>query len=373
MNPTDVQKVLHVTFNMEIGGTEQVIKQLVLGADARRFDHEVLCIDGRIGSIGAQLQALGFRVHSLKRKPGFDFELIRGIRSLVRSSRIDVLHCHQYTPFSYGVLAALGVPVRVIFTEHGRFFPDRHYFKRLLVNPLLATRAQHISAISKATADALARYDYMPHRRIKVIYNGIEDVSKGVLSRESLLDELGLSPSQRYVGTIARLQPIKNQELMLRAFESVSRVVPDLELIIIGDGPSRKHLEVLADQLGLVESVHFPGFLENPQKFMQVFEVFLLSSLSEGTSMTLLEAMSFGKPCIATDVGGNPEVVVDGKTGLVTPSDDVHGFAAAILDLVSNEGKQLEMGKAGRRRFEQHFSLSCMTDQYQHLYQVTKD
>ena len=161
MNDTKI-KILHVTFNMGIGGTEQVIRQIIENSDAEKFTHEILCIDSTIGSLGQALQEKGIHVESVKRQPGTDFKLMQFIRRLIKQRKINILHCHQYTPYFYGVLSALWTSSRVIFTEHGRFYPDRHNFKRRFINPLLVLGTDCITAISKSTADAVAKYEYIP-------------------------------------------------------------------------------------------------------------------------------------------------------------------------------------------------------------------
>ena len=361
-------KILHLTFNMEIGGTEQVIRQIVSSSNPDRFVHEIFCIDGRIGSLGQELQANGIHVGNFRRKPGFDINLIRSIHKLIRERKIDVLHCHQYTPYFYGVLGGLGTNVRIIFTEHGRFYPDRHHFKRRLINPLLVLRTANITAISRATADALAKYEYIGRKRIEVIYNGINILDDKNLVRDKLALEINLSPEYRYIGTISRLEPIKNQALMIDAFYRAVRIIPNLRLMMIGDGAKIHDLKQQVKALGIEKEVIFTGFMDNPQRFIYLFEIFLLSSFSEGTSMTLLEAMSLGKPCVVTDVGGNPEIVINNNTGKVVPSNDVDRFAESILELLTDDHKKKACGDAARLRYFRYFTASQMVGGYQNLY-----
>ena len=166
-------RVLHVTFNMGIGGTEQVIRQLVTGFNPQEVYNEILCIDGYVGPIGEDLKARGIRVSAVKRNPGFDRSLIKAIRGHLKAGSFDIVHCHQYTPYLYGWLAARLTGCKVVFTEHGRFHPDRYRYKAALINPVIAMMTPAIVAISSATRDALSRYEFIPKRKIQVIYNGI--------------------------------------------------------------------------------------------------------------------------------------------------------------------------------------------------------
>ncbi|PCJ89275.1 MAG: glycosyltransferase [Thiotrichaceae bacterium] len=361
-------RVLHVTFNMNIGGTEQVIRQIIENSDAEKFEHEILCIDGEVGPLGLALKKKGIHIESTRRQAGTDFKLIRFIRCLVESRGIEVLHCHQYTPYFYGVLAATGKRTKVIFTEHGRFFPDRHHFKRRFINPLLVMMTDHITAISKSTADAVAKYEYMRRDRIDVIYNGICDLQGKALDRSALLNELNLTEQYRYIGTISRLEPIKNQAMMIKAFHRSKQEVPELKLVLIGDGAIRPELMALARSLNVEQDVIFTGFIDNPQRFLSLFEVFLLSSFSEGTSMTLLEAMSLSRPSVVTRVGGSPEIVINHETGILVPSDDVMLFSEAITTLLSDAKLRTSYGKAGRQRFLKEFAAEHMIKCYHALY-----
>src|SRR5690554_6654685 len=212
-------KVLHVTFNMGIGGTEQVIRQLVLGSRGQEVEHEIVCIDGQVGAIGEQMREEGIPVHRVSRTPGFDRKLIRDLRDLIRARDVSIVHCHQYTPFLYGRLAAVGTGAKVVFTEHGRFHPDRYRYKAALINPFIAMMTPAIVAISSATRDALSRYEFIPKRKIQVIYNGIAPLQADPEEVKRLRKELGIPDDAFVVGTVSRLDPVKNQAMMLRAFK----------------------------------------------------------------------------------------------------------------------------------------------------------
>ncbi|MBL4711512.1 MAG: glycosyltransferase [Gammaproteobacteria bacterium] len=361
-------KILHVTFNMGIGGTEQVIRQIIENSDVDRFTHEILCIDGEIGPLGLALQEKGIHIENIQRQPGIDIKLLKFMRQLLKKRKINVMHCHQYTPYFYGVLSASFTKTKVIFTEHGRFYPDIHNAKRRIINPLLLLATDHVTAISKSTADAVAKYEYIQCKKVKVIYNGISDLKEHNVNKHELLKALNLSNGFRYIGTISRLEPIKNQSMMIDAFYRVKQQITDIKLIIIGDGALMADLKQHAEAMEIADDIVFTGFIDNPQKYINLFEIFLLSSFSEGASMTLLEAMSLSKPCIVTNVGGNPEVVVDNKTGFISPSNDVEKFASAIIDLLENKNIRAELGNSGRERYLKHFSVRQMADKYESLY-----
>lgn len=362
--------ILHITYDMNIGGTEQVIRNLVEGLDPARFRSVILCIDGAIGPWGQQLQQKGFPVIQLTRKPGFDIALIRQIRQILQQHNIDIIHGHQYTPYTYGWFAALLSRNPVIFTEHGRFYPDFSTLKRRLINPVLQRRTAAITAISAATKLALEVYEFFDSDRIKVIYNGIADLSTTISAEQvqTLKQSLNLQDDAIVFGTISRLDPIKNQAMMLRAFQAAKSRCPNIRLLVVGGGPERQNLEALQAQLGLQDSVIFTGFQPNPQVYLAAMDVFLLPSLSEGTSMTLLEAMSFGKPTIATAVGGTPEIIKHGEHGLLIQNKDEPALTDAIVRLAQNGEQRIQLGTASRQQYRRAFTTPVMCSQYQQLY-----
>jgi glycosyltransferase involved in cell wall biosynthesis len=362
-------KVLHVTYDMRIGGTEMVIKNLIDGADKTMFDMSVLCIESPLGSFSEALIADGIKFHELNRQPGFDTHLIKSIRKVIKQESIDVIHCHQYTPWVYGVIAAMLTKTKVIFTEHGRFYPDSSSWKRKLINPILNKFTSQVTAISQATKQALVDYENFPENDIDVIYNGIkglEHPSKDELSE--LRVELGLVEQDRCIGTISRFDPIKNHLMMLNAFKQCLDKIPSLKLLIVGDGEMRPQIEAEINKLGIQDRVMLTGYKTNPHQYLALMEIFLLSSFSEGTSMTLLEAMSLSKPCVVTDAGGNKEVIADGENGIVTENDNATHFADAILAL--NEDNKLfdKYALASLKRFARYFSVVTMVNQFKSQY-----
>ena len=155
---------------------------------------------------------------------------------------------------------------------------------------------------------------------------------------------------------------------MLKAFKVVTEAYKDIKLMMIGDGEERENLEQLSRDLGIADDVIFTGYITEPGYYLDLMDIFLLSSLSEGTSVTLLEAMSLAKPCVVTDAGGNPEIIAHEVNGLVTPNNDAPAFAAAIIELLGNENKYLQMSTASLDRFNESFNIHNMVNDYQRIY-----
>ncbi|MFC3120834.1 glycosyltransferase [Agaribacter flavus] len=360
------KNVLHITYDMRIGGTEMVIKNIVNGLKLD-VNMSLFCIEEPIGQWGKDLIEEGIPCHSFERREGFDWRLIVAIRKVINNKQIDIVHCHQYTPWVYGAIATFGTKARVLFTEHGRFYPDSSNWKRRLVNPLLSNMTKSITAISAATKQALVDYEFLSESKIKVVYNGIEKVipSQDQVEIKRALD---ISEGKVVFGTIARLDPIKNQTMMLEAFANVISRGLDAILLVVGDGELMESLQQLAKRLDIEKRVIFTGYKPYPADYLNIMDVFLLSSLSEGTSMTLLEAMSLAKPSVVTDAGGNSEIIKHKVNGLVVPNDDQQAFADAMFGLASHIGLLNEYASNALKIYQEQFSSVTMNQQYLSIY-----
>lgn len=357
---------MHVTFDMRIGGAEMVIKNIIEDKHSKAFELSVFCIEEPIGPWGQALMEDGLNIYSHHRKDGFDVGVIKAIRKRIKEDGIDILHCHQYTPWVYGVLASVGLKAQVIFTEHGRFYPDIKSPKRRFINPILRFFTQKITAISDATAQALDTFEYIPKQDCVVVYNGIH--ADPIPVKENIRAKFGISETTLLLGTIARFDPIKNHLLMLNSLRKVLDKGLDAHLIIVGDGETREQIESTIKNLSLQEHVTLPGYVVQPNDFLYAFDVFLLTSFSEGTSMTLLEAMRASKPCIVTDVGGNPEVIKDSVNGIVVKSDCEPELSQAIVKLSTHSDTLVSMQHAAKERFNSLFTAESMCEHYQEIY-----
>lgn len=363
-------KIAHITFDMRIGGTEMVIKNIIEGSDSNLFDMSIFCIEKQLGPWGIELKKSGTKVEVEERKPGFDISMLLKIRNYLKNNRIDIAHCHQYTPWVYSVIAAAGTNTKIIFTEHGRFYPDFSSWKRKLVNPLLVKITNQVTAISSATKDALTQFEFIPSDKIKVVYNGIKALQVNSEHVSNIKTELDIKDESIVFGTVARLDPIKNHKMMLNAFKLVKDRYKNARLIIVGDGEELQNIISTIDQLGLRQDVTLTGYKTNPTSYLATFDTYLLSSFSEGTSMTLLEAMSMSKPCVVTDAGGNKEIVLNDETGFVTPNNDAEGFAGAMIKLVENPQRHKKMSEKSADRYRELFSDNAMNKTYEKIYKA---
>lgn len=361
--------VLHVTRNLEVGGAETLIHRLVTGQDPRRWRAGVCCL-GSPGPLGQDLRLAGYPVHALEAAPGFRLSTVLGLRRVIAAEAVDVVHAHTYTPFFFAALATALLPhVTLVYTEHGRLYPERERLRRQLVNPLLARRADHIVTISGSTRSALARHDNFPEERIRVIWNGVRIAEPAPADEvASLRRGLGIEPGTRVLGLAARLVELKDVPMALRALRLVLDREPACRLVIAGDGPERGRLERLAGETGVAANVDFLGMRPDLERLYDAFDLFVLSSRTEGISVTLLEAMSRGRPAVVTGVGGNPEVVLDGRTGFVIRPGDHRAMAERILLLLGDPELLRTMGRNSAARVRDCFSFERMLAGYEALY-----
>ncbi len=365
-------RVLHVTFDMKLGGTQQVIRQLVSCVDSQKVVSTIVCIDGEQGELGTICQQHGLaNIVLLNRKSGFDWQLVWSLKKVIQKNAIDIVHCHQYSPYFYGLLAGVLTGKKLIFTEHGRFYPDIPKLKRKFINPIFSLFTSNITSISKATLTALHTVDNFPKTKMSVIYNGIDDLCDSICTNDIniLIKKYNIADDAFVFGTISRLEPIKNQTMMINAFAKVLEYIPQAILLVIGDGQMRRELEQLSRQLGVNNSIIFTGYIVEPHKYLKIIQVFLLPSFSEGTSMTLLEAMSFGLPSIVTDVGGSPEIVVDHHNGLIIKNNSTKQLIDAMLLMATNNKMRNNFSTNARQRYQQFFTVATMTENYMRIYQ----
>jgi glycosyltransferase involved in cell wall biosynthesis len=256
---------------------------------------------------------------------------------------------------------------RVIYTDHGRDGPLRP--REQWLNRLLSALVQGFVAVSAARREDLATNEGISRSRIQVIYNGVELIDESTMAeRKAAEAKIGLPPDRLLIGIVARLEPIKDHANLLRALRRVISEVPDAYLLVIGDGPEGPGLRELAVALGVQEHIRFLGFRDDVPLLLQLLDVFVLCSLAEGLSMTLVEACAASLPIVATAVGGNPEVIRDGWNGRLVPSGDPDALAAAIIGLLTRREEAASMGRRARQAFEQSFSSRRMVAGYEGLF-----
>jgi glycosyltransferase involved in cell wall biosynthesis len=361
--------VLHVVLSLWPGGTEQLVIE-ICRRSAGQFRPVVCCLDDH-GSWGADLAKRGTDVIALGRRPGFQPSLGYQIARLAARYDASVLHCHHYSPFVYGRLAKLVRPgLQVVFTEHGRYNDGPPLPKRKAVNPWLARIPGPIYAVSESLREHMVAEGY-PANRVSVIHNGIDPgPTPGRFERQRARAVLGASEQTFLVGTAARLDSVKDLPTLVTAFASLRLQQPCARLVIAGEGQERPALERQIADLGLGADVSLLGHREDVRALMPGFDAYVNCSISEGISVTILEAMAACVPVVATRVGGNPEIVVDGRNGLLVPARTPSELASAMNRLARAPETREAFGREGRRTVERDFRIDQMVDNYARIYRA---
>ena len=331
------------------GGAEQLLVNGARHLDARRFRYEVAYVLPWKDALVNDLRAAGIPVHCLEGGRGVGW--VGRLRSLVRERDIRLVHAHSPYP-AIAARAALPRAVRHVATEHNvwqRYHPATYW-----ANALTFPRNDHVFTVSDEVRRSVRyprplRFRRMPP--VETLHHGLDpDDAATPPDREAVRSELGLSPASKVVGTVGTFTPKKAHSVLLEAAREVRERVPDLRVVLVGHGPLEEDLRRRTDELGLGETVVFTGFREDARRVMTAFDVFTLSSTFEGLPIALLEAMANGLPAVVTSVGGNPEVVEDGRDGMLVPPGDPAALAGALVRVLSDPEERRRLGEAARTR-----------------------
>jgi len=326
----------------------------------------VCCLD-EAGSWGEGLRREDVDVTALRRRDGFQPQLGRAIARLAAQHGARVVHCHHYSPFVYASIARLWSPhLRIIFTEHGRLSDAPPSAKRRTANRVLAHAPREVVTVSSELKQHLVAEGF-PTSKVSVIYNGIDvGVVPGGDVRARVRRDLGVADNAVVVGTVARLDPVKDLHTLIRAVGQQDLQRAPMILLVIGDGSERARLEASAREVG-ASSVRFLGHREDARELLAACDLYANSSISEGISLTILEAMAAGLPVVATRVGGTPEIV-DATCGRLVPSRDPDALGSTLAALAADAALRQTLGREARTRVEQRFTLDRMVHEYRDAY-----
>lgn len=361
--------VCHVLLSLDVGGAEVLARQFAQSLQ-EQFRPVFACLDS-LGTLGDALQRDGVPVCVLDRQPGIDVRCAWRLRRWLKEQQVRLIHAHQYTPFFYSALARTatgGIPI--LFTEHGRHHPDQRSTRRVWANRLLTRAADRIVAVSEHVREALITNEGFAANRVSVIPNGVsEDVFRADEAvRCDARRELGYCDNDEVVIQVARLNRLKDHATAIRAIDLLRASRPNVRLLLAGDGELRGELESLVAELGLGSIVRFLGTRHDVPRLLQAADVFLLSSISEGIPLTLVEAMLTGIPTVATRVGGVPEVIRDGIDGLLANAGDAAPLAEQLRRLLDDDAFRRQIASNGTERARSQFGARAMISQYECVY-----
>ena len=369
--------IMHVIHALSTGGLENGLVNIINRMPAEDFDQHIVCLT-RADDFAARLTNPSVSVHELHKREGHDFRLYWRFWRLLGQLRPDIIHTRNFGTLEMQLLGLRRWRAGRVHGEHGRDMFDldgRHKgynrFRRFM-----GRFVHRYIAVSQDLQRWLSDTVGIPRSKVTQIYNGVDQ------SRFRPVDDKERAgfppafarPGVLLVGTVGRLAAVKSQDTLIRAFaalcEQRSRQPEQLGLIVVGDGPQREMLEALSRELGVADRCWFAGDRSDVGALLCQLDVFVLPSLNEGISNTILEAMACGLPVIATRVGGNPELVEDGRSGYLIDVGDGTALTRRLAELLDDRESRLEMGRVARQKIEDRFNWGNTVREYTAVYEA---
>lgn len=368
--------VAHLVYSFSTGGLENVVTQLINGLPPERFRHSLIAISEVDPRYLPRISRADVQVHQLRKGPGQPYKLYPRMRALLQGLRPDVLHSCNLAALDFVPVAAWAGVSRRVHAEHGWSADDpggtnrKRQWARRIYRPWV----HDYVAVSQEISDYLQQRIGVPRAHVHLIPNGI-DLARfrprtGVVQQPAPADFPFHPGRHRIIGTVGRLEPVKNHRLLLDAFahalQQGAGARETLRLVMVGDGPLRTAVQEQICALGLQEFVWLAGNRADIPELLRMMDVFVLCSLAEGTSCALQEAMASGLDIIATDVGGNRQLLADGTAGTLVASGSISELSAELQRRAATQ--DLSWGRLARRRAETTYGLTTTLAQYAELF-----
>jgi len=363
-------KALQIVFSLDVGGLERFVINLAHAFRPYKIEPFVFCLSHE-GDLIRQLPA-DMTTYIGNHRPEskiLDWQTLRQIVRCIRDKAIDVIHAHSPKAYVYGALASLITGRPLIISVHSPAHGPR---RRKIFEDILLGRAHQIVSVSSDVTRKLCIERHVPRRKISTIKNGIDTETFHPIEPEekaSIRRTLGLPLDGFIFGTVGRVVPVKNYPLLVTAFSRLASTTDDTYLVIVGDGEQAEELANLVRQLKLSERVVLAGAQTNTLPWYHAFDSFVLSSMSEGTPLALLEAGACALPCVVTNVGGNIEVVKHHVNGLVVDSGNVESMYGALNQIYKESALTAQMRREARLNIQNNYSLTASAREHLRIYQ----
>jgi glycosyltransferase involved in cell wall biosynthesis len=362
--------VAHVVLSLDVGGLERNVINQVREGRALGQAVYVICLE-KPGALADQVAAFGGRLINLGKRPGIRISLFRRLRVIFNGIGPEIVHTHQIGSLFYAgpAVASLGrVRTRVVHTEHGRE-PYGSSARRRWLGRLAGLHVRTFFCLTHDMAAEIVQHRIVPNSKVRVIDNGIDiDRFRDGGDPDSLRRTLGIPIDSPVIGTIGRLAEVKCHDVLIRAFSDLRHEFPAAHLVIVGDGPLKDDLAGMIRQLDMDSSVHLAGYQPESWKYLYIMNCFALTSRSEGMPQAALEASIAGLPIVAIGIGGLPELIEDGRTGILTQPNDPAAITRALLTVLREPDWARQLGRAARERVESRFHVRRMAQVYHQHY-----
>ena len=367
--------IVHIIHRLDVGGLENGLVNLINGIPEDRYRHAVICLESYT-DFHRKITRPDVAVFALNKREGYDLQLYPRLYQLLRQLEPDIVHTRNLATLeAQWVAAAAGVKNR-IHGEHGRDVSDlkgenvKYNLLRKLIYPFVS---RFITVSKDLESWLINRLNVAPHRIIQ-IYNGVNSERFSLISRQPVDCPISgfFSNNAFIVGSVGRMETVKDYPTLVRAFVNLLQSQPEtyrhLRLMIVGNGSTRNTCLAIARESGFEKQIWMPGERADIPALMQQMNLFVLPSLAEGISNTILEAMSSGLPVVATRVGGNIELVEESRTGVLVEPGDERGLAQAIMRYYHQPDLLTAQGAFARNKIESQFSMTAMIENYMRVY-----
>ena len=362
-------RVAHILLSLEPGGMERGVVKLINEID-EKFSLSIICLE-KSGILEEEIERGRKSVFSLGRKPGFIHSFILPLRLalLFRREKFDIIHTHNFLTYLYGTLGAiLARTPHIIHGEHGDLPLYKGKKAFILWRKFLHNFTDAFYSVSlDLKKQAIESFGIEPEK-IRVIPNGVDIEKFKPMNSSPFRERMGIDKEEFVIGAIGRMNYLKNYPFLISILPEIIRKFSSVRVFFAGDGEEKGKLMQMVKNLGMEKHVQFLGYRKDILSIYQCIDVLVQPSITEGMCNSILEAMACGKPVIASRVGGNPELILDGITGYLFPPGRKDILIEKISSLILDREKRLEMGREARKRVEENFSLKKMVEGYENLY-----
>lgn len=366
-------KIGYITSSLGYGGVEKYVVDLANNIDSKKFRPVIFCFSD-YGPLADTVNK-STKIYYLNKKKGNDIKLVLRLSRLFKKEKINIIHSNNWSTFAESVVAKrFAVNIPLIHTQHGMEMNDseskKKRFIRNRLRQLLSFFTNQIVVVSCATKKFVCKEWGIPEKNAKLIYNGIDfnkfkmDSNKRKICRLAL----GVNEEEIVIGSVGRLMKVKNYGLLLKAVSKLHMNYKKVKLLLVGDGPERNNLSLMAKELNILDKMIFLGNRADISDLLCAMDIFVLPSISEGISIALLEALASGLPAIATSVGGNKEIIQDNINGILVENNNAYDLGKAIERMLFDGDYRKTIGNNGIFRVRETFSLDRMLREYENLY-----
>ena len=361
-------RVAQVVEDLKIGGLERVIENIAMHLSPEKFRVSVLCLSGG-GEIAERLIANGKDVEILGIKDYHSPFSILKVARWLKSKDVDIVHTHGYPAGVLGRVSAIVAGIKYIFHHIHTTYPDLKY-RNCIMERILSRFTDRVICCSNAVKEFMIHRTGVSEKKLIVLYNGIFEMQpQDPAIANDIRQSFNIPKDSIVIGCVASLVPHKGHKYLIEAIKEVDNVC----LLVVGDGYLRKDLENYASELDIKNRVIFAGYKKDITPYIQIMDIFVLpSSEREGLGISIIEATAMGKPVIATKIGGIPEVIEDGVTGILVEPKDKDALAKAIEKLLDSPQLMQEMGRNGWERYLKIFTLNQMMKDLEKIYNGCK-